>query len=361
MCIGNLANVLLLQKKLDEAEELTRRALEISSRAKDGNPMSEPFLLNRLSGILEARGQLEEAERVGRQALAKHRGLFGDNHPMVPNIVINLAAILAKQGKDAETEKLYQEFLPGLPEVHERSARLLETRGAFFARRARWQVAAADFSRVIELRPAGLTAWHSLAALVLQKGNLDAYREHCRSSLKQFGKSTDANTVLTIAKDCLILTPTAADLGIIAALLENSPAAEASDAFGLPASTRALAAYRQGHVAEAVDTSQRALRSSATDSTRKENPGPPIQAQIQAVLAMARWQLKESDLARAALAEVINFANTKMPKIGSGDLGEDWAEWIIVQTLLREARELIEETTPNAVAPGTPVPQPKSK
>ena len=33
---------------------------------------------------------------------------------------------------------------------------------------------------------------------------------------------------------------------------------------------------------------------------------------------------------------------TKLPKLESGDLGENWPEWLIARILLREARELVE-------------------
>ena len=60
------------------------------------------------------------------------------------------------------------------------------------------------------------------------------------------------------------------------------------------------------------------------------------------VLAMARYQLKQTDLACAALARGLEIAQEKLPTIQSGDVGEHWVEWIIARTLMREAKALID-------------------
>jgi hypothetical protein len=41
------------------------------------------------------------------------------------------------------------------------------------------------------------------------------------------------------------------------------------------------------------------------------------------------------------LTQVIELSETKLPKEESGDLGENWPEWLIARSLLREARESV--------------------
>ena len=60
-------------------------------------------------------------------------------------------------------------------------------------------------------------------------------------------------------------------------------------------------------------------------------------------LATAQPQLKQAEDARKALAQATQVFETKLPKLESGDLGENWPEWLIARILLREARGLIEK------------------
>jgi hypothetical protein len=63
---------------------------------------------------------------------------------------------------------------------------------------------------------------------------------------------------------------------------------------------------------------------------------------------MARHQLKQSEFARAALKRAQDGAKNTLPKLDSADLGPNWIDVIICNTLLREAEALIEgisETT----------------
>ena len=42
------------------------------------------------------------------------------------------------------------------------------------------------------------------------------------------------------------------------------------------------------------------------------------------------------------LAQATQVFETKLPRLESGDLGENWPEWLIARILLREAKELLE-------------------
>jgi hypothetical protein len=97
---------------------------------------------------------------------------------------------------------------------------------------------------------------------------------------------------------------------------------------------KGLAEYRQGHFAGAVDWTQKAL------SHAGDRPKRDVGAYM--ALAMAQYRSKQADEARTALAKGVEIAETKLPKLESGDLGDDWLDWIIAHVLMREARALIE-------------------
>jgi hypothetical protein len=64
-----------------------------------------------------------------------------------------------------------------------------------------------------------------------------------------------------------------------------------------------------------------------------------------AVSAMAHCQLKQTDAARAALAQATEAADTKLPKLDRGPIGRIWRDWIIAHTLLAEAKAFVEGDT----------------
>ena len=97
---------------------------------------------------------------------------------------------------------------------------------------------------------------------------------------------------------------------------------------------KGLVEYRQGRFDSAVEWAQKSLSSSGTNYTTAASAG--------AVLAMAQQQLKQTDKARKSLAQATQVFETKLPKQESGDLGENWPEWLIARIFLREAKGVVE-------------------
>src|SRR5207244_10161440 len=124
------------------------------------------------------------------------------------------------------------------------------------------------------------------------------------------------------AKDCLLLPSSGADLESVARMVETAVSAGtnhwANSWFQL---VKGLAEYRQGRFASAVEWSQKAL------SRTGENFNRDVEAYM--VLAIARHQLKQTDEAQATLAKGLEVADTRLPKLDSGDLGGAWLDWII--------------------------------
>src|SRR5205807_5810951 len=134
--------------------------------------------------------------------LAKTR--LGINHPYTLGSLESLLGTYAAAGHHAEAENLLAEVLTPAIASHHESSGLLRVRAGYLARRGHWKEAAADWKRIIELRPEGAEDWHSLAAILVQSGELERYREHCRQSLERFANASDSVIAYRIAKDCLL-------------------------------------------------------------------------------------------------------------------------------------------------------------
>jgi hypothetical protein len=148
-----------------------------------------------------------------------------------------------------------------------------------------------------------------------------------------------------MAKDCLILPSSGADLKAVGALADvavtrgtNSPS------YPLFQCCKALAEYRQEHFAEAIQWA---------DSSTKHS-FPYSKAEGYAILAMAQFKSARTNEALTALADCAKVIDEKLPKLSSGDLGGDWIDWIIAHALQSEAKGLIEGEQPAASGPANP-------
>ena len=97
------------------------------------------------------------------------------------------------------------------------------------------------------------------------------------------------------------------------------------------------AEYRAGEFASTVDWTQKVVAKSGKSSLRD------VEAMM--ILAMARHRAQQFSEAGAALADGVNIADTKLPKLDGGDIGCLWIDWLIAHELMREAKALIEGTT----------------
>jgi Flp pilus assembly protein TadD len=251
--------------------------------------------------------------------------------------MLNLAQALTR-GELSEAEQFVSSVFPPPLENDPRSADWLRFRGELWGRVGRWREATADFSSLIELQPANHEYYHFLAPLLVQNGDLDSYRRHCARIVERFGKTDDPVIAERMAKDCLILPSSGADLEAIARMADLAIAADPDHwGIGFFQLVKGLSEYRQGNFASAVEWTQKALA----------NPGEFHfrDAQAYLVLAMAHRQINQVDEARAAFAQATATIDAR-PKPGSGGLGTDWNDWLIVHALQREAAALIEKQVP---------------
>jgi len=152
--------------------------------------------------------------------------------------------------------------------------------------------------------------------------------------LARFADTQNPLTAETMAKNCLILPSSGADLHIVSNLAHRAVSSRVRDPADLAIFrfTEGLAEYRQGHFASAVDWIQKSLATSADVYAHVE---------AHAVLAMAQHRLKQTDEAKASLARGLKLQQTESPKLENGDLTFDWRAGIRGRALMKEATALI--------------------
>ncbi len=238
------------------------------------------------------------------------------------------AGLMLTRGQYAEAERVVSDVPP-----HPSMVAFYDVFGLVHARHGDWKVAATNYELVVKLVPSDHLAYHFLAPLLVQMGEVDAYRRHCGRILNQFAATTDPAVAERMAKDCLILPPSASDLEPINKLVNTAVAAGSNNvAWGYIQFVKGLAEYRAGHFANAIEWLK----------------GIPAQkgfwnraAQTSMVLAMAQYQLNKVDEARATLEAGLLTADRTLSKLNDG-LGEEWNDWIIAHALMREAVSLIQ-------------------
>jgi tetratricopeptide (TPR) repeat protein len=312
-----------------------------------------PWTLYNLATILLHRGTLVEAEAASREAVAKWDSLMGNNELYAPLLILDgLTEVLRAEGKLAEASDLTQKGIAkseqALSEkLASQPARpdLLRFRASLRGRMGRWREAAADLSKVVELRPDNHQPLPNLAAALVEVGDLESYRRLCAQIRQRFYDTDSPEIASVLAAACLLVpSPEPADVVADSRMADMGLRLYQGDR-GLASRQRckALAEYRQGSFASAAEWASKALSQPEYISDRLASENAHcIRVEASMVRAMSNYQLHHPDEARAILASGLEFANKKLPNLESGDLGSYWGEWICAQVLMREARALIE-------------------
>jgi tetratricopeptide (TPR) repeat protein len=345
-----LASVLCDEGNLEEAEALARESLPLYKKVYSDSPfwMGDP--LDLLGQIHRKAGRLAEAEAFFREELLQRRKM-GDDHPNVAWTLNFLSDVLLREGKYGEAEQLFSEILTPTLQHRPQGAYLLRERAVLSARRGRWNQAVADAGKAVEFVPSDHYLCHTLAPLLVITGNLNDYRRHCHRMVEQFAGTREPILAARMAKGCLLRPDAGVDL-IVVSRWADTAVDRGKEYMGLPSFqvVKGLAEYRQGRFDNAVEWAGRVLTNSnyraasviSTPMARESPSKEYCQVQAYLVSAMAQWQLKQTNEARGALAQGIEITESKLPKLDSGDLGDGWIDWILAQTLMAEAKALIE-------------------
>jgi serine/threonine protein kinase len=264
-------------------------------------------------------------------ALELQKKFFGLDQPRAADLLGAAFGILVSLGKTDDAFKLLEQY-PIPPQVNLDRGDWLTLRATIFARQGRWREAGAAAALGVKLRP-DQQLYHALAPLLVAQRDIEAYRKLCPEMVAHYAGTTNASTADVVAKDCLILSSSGADLDSVATFAETAVTfGKGERPYTFYLCTKALADYRQGKYQEAVGGTSAILK----------DPFPYTQAEGSAVLAMAQFRLGQTNEAHAAFALLEKIVQEKLPAPGSRDLGSDWKDWIIAHALLDESRSLIE-------------------
>jgi serine/threonine protein kinase len=264
----------------------------------------------------------EEAEKGwALEKLMRRMSVIGDK--------LTTAGQFLSQGELDKAEEIMNEVPPIIPQ----SCAIYNVLGDQHGRRGELLAAITNYSKSVQANPTNHIAYHYLAPLLLQTGDLAGYGRHRELVLRQFADTADPMIAERMAKACLILPAQPADLGTIGRMAETAIAAGPTHRYWLYFQfAKGLTEYRQGNFTNAVKWLEE-VKANDADAART------VQAYV--VLAMAQFGLKHADLARTTLANGAKLAARSMPKVD----GLNWNDQMTAYLLMREAKQLIGETS----------------
>ena len=202
-------------------------------------------------------------------------------------------------------------------------------------RAADWRGALEAMNQLIELEPTNNWNYHRLGPLFVATGDLEGYRQTSQRIKTQFLHPESAMVAERMAKVCLILPSSGVEADTISKWMETAMSPSGSgtnDQWNR--FVKGLAEYRLNHFADAAQWVENVV-DSETPQTQT------LKAQSCMVLAMARWQLKESDAAHAALSTGTEIIEQRLD-----GTDEEWSNRIMAHALYREACLLIDGKAP---------------
>jgi len=318
---------------VDEAQELAAGNAQFLPRVSQARQV---VALETQGGSLSKEGKFAQAESKYREALATSRKYWPADPHQWESDVEKLTGILAQEGKFDQAEEVFNETLTLDIRNQSLSTNLLEQRASFLARRCHWKEAAADYLKLIEFLPDNHFLYHSLGPLLVQSGDRDGYRRHCASIVAHFAGTNDPVVAERMAKECLILPDAGVDLSVVTALADTA-VTKGQDMPGLLPwfkFTKSLAEYRAGHYASSAEWAQQVL-------PKAEN-NPNLESAARMVLAMAQYQLHQTEDSRSNLGAGMEVIERSVPRLDTGDNGGSPTDPIIARALMKEARDLIQ-------------------
>jgi serine/threonine protein kinase len=326
---------------------VTSRLLVAERQARER--MQHQVEVSRLEGLAAVQliqQKYPEAESNYLRSFAIRRQFLNDERPSAA-VAIYYVAVLNRESKSDAANAYLAWFLK--PDIisNPEYAELFAERATRSAVAGRWQEAEADAVLLLKPEPDNSEHYHLLAPLLVVNQDLAGYHQLCQQIIPRFGGTTNPLIADRMAKDCLILPDSGADLKGVAALADFA-ITHGRNYSGYPfmECCQALAEYRQKHFDGAVKWARLA----------SADPFPYSQAEAFAILSMGQYKLNQVDAARTDLSNCEQIVQTKLPRLGVQNIGGDWRDWIIAHALLTEAQNLL------GVSPGkldSPHPQTK--
>ena len=151
--LNNLAQAERALADYAAAEQHYKRAIEVLDTL--GDAANSGILLDNLAAMLGQIGRLDEAERLNKRALQLIEQAFGRDHPEVGNAASNFGTLLYLAGRDAEAEPLLRRGLAiaeaQSPQDSARIAVITDNLSALLRRTGRLEEALRYCQRALEL------------------------------------------------------------------------------------------------------------------------------------------------------------------------------------------------------------------
>src|SRR5258708_34920909 len=321
----------------------TRLLVVEKQRREQAQHQKEVYRLEGLGVARWVKGKRAEAESSLRQSSDIRRQFLG-GEPANPMFAAFFVDFLL-EGKDKGDEAaafLLAEFPKAEPESVPAYLSLFNKIAMNLAMKGRWQEAAGPVAILVKSRPDYPAVYHALAPLLVACGNVSEYRRLCQQIILRFGGTQDLLTADQMAKDCLILPSSGADLKAVGALADLAVTRGTnSSSYSLFKCCKALAEYRQEHFGDAIEWAGSATRHNF----------PYSKAEGYAILSIAQFKSGRTNEAVAALAYCSRVIDEKLPKLNTGTLVNDWRDWIIAHALQAEAKRLIGGEPASAAPP----------
>src|SRR5262249_52380894 len=159
----------------------------------------------------------------------------------------------------------------------------------------RWDEAAKDFSRAIQLSPQEFTSWYRLAYVQLAMGSIDRYRRVCEEMLTRFGRSDDPTTLSNLAR--ALMEARDGQMNFERSLRLGQAAVDKDRNNSYCHFVLGAALYRNGRFAEAIELLREAMKD-------RSPVGQVLNCYDQLFLAMAHHRLGHASQARDLMKEV---------------------------------------------------------
>jgi tetratricopeptide (TPR) repeat protein len=316
-----------------EAESLMREALALH-RAQvppdDARIANDLFLLGQ---CLLQEGKLDEAETIARENVDFSHRIYDKDHINREFYLGLLGHVLMMRGKWDEAEVLFQEASDSSP----LNSRYWEMLGDLNGRRGHWETAIKHLTRSVELNPSNdhYNGAFFLAVALVQAGQFDEYRAHCRRFLEWQSDPRDHYGQYLAAVASLMLPVDGTDLDRACQYADSGAGRERGESLSSESTfCKALAEYRRGHFASAFDWAGR-----ATSSSDGGHAGPAKSANY-FIQACANAAMHEMEAGRAALARGDEFEKQIQSQLASESMAK-WSDWAISDRLRREAADLL--------------------
>ena len=169
--LNNLGLLLKDTNRLEEAEPLMRRALEITTASFGEHHPVVARASNNLGQLLKDTNRLEEAEPLMRRALEIDTASFGEHHPDVARDLNNLGLLLKDTNRFEEAEPLMRRALEidtaSFGEHHPDVAICLNNLGLLLKDTNRFEEAEPLMRRALEIDTASFGEHHPVVAIRL--------------------------------------------------------------------------------------------------------------------------------------------------------------------------------------------------